>query len=330
MDLAKIRESIRQRPGMYFGTGGPGASVAMLFELVRGDAVDPIDGEIHSATVSVKTRSERPTITVEFIGFRSRPEEAKVLHPFSFVIGGSRSCRIESWNARRLTKTTYDARNRTRTSTVRCPPGSGVRITFVPSEEFSGIGHDQLCKMAAGLDDFSLLNAGTSVRLNSDLWPGEIAFYYPEGLVSWLLQNDCVRWQIAGGCLRFSCITDDLCVDGALRFLHAGVPQVRSFVNGLPTQGGAHCEGLGDALRALFPDARKGCRRVRFVTNPDTGESVELPHTFLGILSVKTRNPRFMGPTKDVLIGDEMREFVREAATATLREQWAALYPKRV
>jgi DNA gyrase/topoisomerase IV subunit B len=54
-----------------------------------------------------------------------------------------------------------------------------------------------------------------------------------------------------------------------------------------------------------------------------------LPHAFVAALHVQVFNPRFAAPTRDILIADEVREFVREVVLATLPAQWAELRSKR-
>ena len=91
----------------------------------------------------------------------------------------------------------------------------------------------------------------------------------------------------------------------------------------------AHLEGLGDALKRLFPDAKRGCREAPLITNPDTGAKVNVPHNFIGALHLRIANPKYRGPTKNVLIGEDVRKFVREAATKPLKRQWEQLRAQR-
>jgi hypothetical protein len=79
------------------------------------------------------------------------------------------------------------------------------------------------------------------------------------------------------------------------------------------------------ALKELFPDPSRGCRKTTFVTNPDTGGGVILPHPFIGAMHLRALNPTYYGPTRDVLFGDHFKEFVRVAATESLKRQWRKL-----
>ena len=110
--------------------------------------------------------------------------------------------------------------------------------------------------------------------------------------------------------LSFRRETKKMSVEGYLRIVHAGVPFAWNYVNFKPTQGGAHLEGFGAALRDVVPHSTHGCRELNFVTNPDTGAHIKVPHSFIGALHLRTSQPRFAGPTKDILMGDDVREFV--------------------
>lgn len=321
---------------MYFGTGGADAFPAILGNILTDNALVSEEGEKRLVTVVVKTRSARPSLAVRFTGFRLRePTEferrTRPVYPaFSFAICASTNCTIEVRSGGQFTRSIFDRRHRIRTITGTGGKRSSLRIHLAPFEEFTSIGHQQLCRMVSWLDDFALLHPGTATELVPDLWEAPVAHYYPDGLASWLFQNDHHRWPLQADCLRFSGKVNGMAVEGALRMLHAGVPHVKSFVNGWPSHGGAHHEGLGDALKELFPDPQRGCRTTKFITNPNSGAHVDLPHSFLGILKFSADEPRYEDPTKDVLIGDHFRTFVRKAVSATLREQWEALYPQRL
>ena len=117
-------------------------------------------------------------------------------------------------------------------------------------------------------------------------------------------------------------------LDGCMRFLHAGTPRIRSYVNFSPVQGGAHLEGVGKALRATFAHATRGCRPLMFITNSNTGARVRVPHSFIGVLHLQTEDARFEGPTKDILLGDDVREFTYSVVLPKLKE-WQARRPYR-
>jgi len=68
---------------------------------------------------------------------------------------------------------------------------------------------------------------------------------------------------------------------------------------------------------------------VIFMTNSDRRKFVRLPHAFVAALHVQMANPRFESPTRDILIADDVREFVRDTALSTLPAQWAALRARR-
>jgi len=177
-------------------------------------------------------------------------------------------------------------------------------------------------QIAGNLRDVSRLRPGLATSLRTEHAVGGMAYFYEKGLQSFLFEEDYARHPLHPGCLRFHGLTKQMEVEGCLRFVHAGLGSVRNWVNFRPTQGGSHLEGLGAALKDLFPETAQGCRSVRFITNPDTGAGVDLPHPFIGALHLRAEHARYLGPTKDILAGDDIREFVHRVASAQLAKQW--------
>jgi DNA gyrase/topoisomerase IV subunit B len=246
--------------------------------------------------------------------------------PFAFAVSASDRFAVASCDGTQTV--TLKVANGVRVSTTR-RAGRGrpfLKIRFVPAAaSFPPLSPQQLYSIAGLLRDHSLLRPGLATRLTADVLAHGLSYYYRDGLKNFLLEEDHCRWPLHEGCLSFASSTKEMSVEGHLRFLHAGVPIMHSYVNGHRTMGGAHLEGLGMALSKMFPDSRRGCRCLEFVTNPDTGAKVKVPHSFLGAMQIRIRAPHYYGPTKDVLMGDDVREFVASAATKTLCEQWRAL-----
>jgi len=203
-----------------------------------------------------------------------------------------------------------------------------LRITFSPaSDPFKTAGVDEYYKIIGWLRDLSMLRSGMKTRFTSDDMEGEMSGYYREGMKSWLMEADYARYSQHPGCLHFAATEKDMKVEGYLRFVHAGVPFVKNFVNHHPSQGGSHLEGLGRALKELFPDDTRGCRQSRFITNADTNEGVMIPRPFIGVMHVQVGEPRYYAPTHDILMMNEVAEFVYQAAAETLKKQWEAFNP---
>jgi DNA gyrase/topoisomerase IV subunit B len=203
-------------------------------------------------------------------------------------------------------------------------------VAFRPDPRIFGkASHDELYKIAGIARDFSLLCPGLTTSFEASLVNATITYHYEQGLRSLLFEEDYARWPLHSGCLSFAAAHKKFSVEAHLRFLHAGPAHVWSYVNCHPSQGGAHLEGLGAALSELFRDAAGGCREIPFVTNPDSNATVTLPHALIGAIKIEMIDPRYAGPTKDILIGREIREFVHHTAKTQLRNQWDRFTKKR-
>lgn len=336
--LFDLFTNIRLRPPMYFGTRGSAAIPVMtrfLIEEVLKSAPAKYCGPV---AVSITGEKRQQTISVEFDGLNSMRLSPAVLDSWldllvgnwtsqlAIVAGASNRFTLESWDGERWAR--LEIRDGFRVSTkvspaIRTPC---LRVTFQPRVPVFGyLSHEGSYNIAGYLRDLSLLRRGTATRFQADALDGELRYFYKHGLKSLLFEDDYTRFSLHRGCLSFKASTSDMSVEGHLRFLHSGVPRMRSYVNFDPAQGGAHLEGLGDALLELFPDPSLGCRITTFVTNPDTGASIQVPHAFIGAMHVRVAQPRFLAPTRDVLCSKGVREFVRMAAIDPLKRQWNAL-----
>lgn len=336
--LRDLAAGIRRKPAMYFGRSGSTAIPLMTRGLI--DAVLATAGKKYSGpiVVSVTGKGRRQAISVEFAALASPVFSPARLDRFlqsmttqpAYELGSaavaSRQFAMESCDGQRRALLEIQNGFQVATETTPSPLAPCLRVVFQPEPTvFDCLSHDGLYHLAGNLRDLSLLHPGLAVHFNAESLAGELRYFHQHGLKSLLFEDDHARWPLHPGCLSFKATAKDMRVEGHLRFLHAGLPFVRSYVNGHPTQGGAHLEGLGAALFELFPDPSLGCRRVPLITNPDTGAKIDLPHPFLAAMQVQLADPRYYGPTRDVLLGDEVREFVRCAASETLRKQWENL-----
>jgi hypothetical protein len=144
-------------------------------------------------------------------------------------------------------------------------PNSGPRrkSPFEPAwvgqaGEDSGRGRPRSKTLARPRNATEMLNPGLQTRLRVERTGAEAAHLYDKGLRSLLFEEDYARYPQHAGCLHFRGAIKGMKVEGALRLLHAGTPCVRTWVNYRATQGGAHLEGLGAALKDLFPDEKMG------------------------------------------------------------------------
>lgn len=325
--------AVRKRPAMYFGN----EPVPRIFH----DLLDAILGHAprhYPGPISVRV-TKQGVITIHFAGLVSpffKPAQLDswlnrlcpgkyFTWPILPVAALSEIFRVESSTARQKAILTMRHGQRVNTDTRSASGASFLKVTYKADATIVGrLSQEELYNFSGRLRDLSLLRAGLATQFHADVLPGEIRYCYKSGLESYLFEEDYFRFSQHPGVISFKRRGNGMAVECALRFLHAGVPHVRSYVNYQPTQGGAHLEGLGLALNDLFPDSKWGCREVTFVTNPDTGAKVVLPRCFIGIIHVQAP-ARFSGPTKDILIGDEIRAFVHESANDPLREQWERL-----
>jgi DNA gyrase/topoisomerase IV subunit B len=336
-----FKEAVRQKPGMYFGGVGPNILPGIVVEIFqRFLSEDPqYRGKID---VECSIRAGQQRICVTFHDFDSGDFAAPEINTWKktlnarhhvsmlyVVVAAASYFRLESSNGRELgSLTVTDKASRAHTSTRSA--GKYVRITIEPLHRLFGLlGHNAYYQLSGTLRDFALLRKGLQICLINRDPPSTIQYHYERGLESSLLEEDYCRWELHPDVLRFSKHKGPMRVEGCLRFVHAGIPRVRTYVNFRPTQGGTDLEGLGDVLQKIFPDSKLGCRELTFVTNPDTGASICVPRAFIGAMHLQYLNVRYAGPTRDVIMSPEVRAFVEEAASG-LKAQWDKLDAQRV
>jgi DNA gyrase/topoisomerase IV subunit B len=333
-----LKAAVRKRPAMYFGNGAPTVIPAIatgvldgLLELASADYKGPVKIELRRTSAGQQiTFFCAGLVNRELTGRNAvkwllslaehRPWE------FGWAAAASSTFGLTASDRRRTVRLRIVDGDRSSVSSRSAGTSPFLKISFQPhTKTFGHITQDEIFKIAGCIRDQAALHPGLFISLRDNASPGELGYYYPEGLRSLLFEADYQRHSFHLGTLSFRRRTKKMNVEGHLRLVHAGVPFVRSYVNFKPTQGGAHVEGLGDALRDLFPDSTRGCRELEFVTNPDTGARVKVPHSFIGALHLRSPKPQYGGPTRDILIGDDVREFVHKAASEALRRQWDAL-----
>jgi DNA gyrase/topoisomerase IV subunit B len=335
MESLSPQEHMRKRPGMYFGASGREGVPKLFLMLINGVLrLTPIDykGPIE---VSITRQADDDVMQVLFKGLTASWLPAA--HPETWVAGLAKPeafqlnlvpmagsvCVLECSDGKRKGSLRWSSGNpgKARVSASTNPPF--MRFRLRPDREiFHTAGHNQLYQMAGILRDFCLLRPGLAATFRSDVLGKEIRYFYKQGMKSYLMEADYQRFPLHPGYLGFQLADGDTKVECFLRFVHAGSAQVRSYVNFHPTQGGTHLEGLGMALKELCGPEARGCRDILFLTNPDTGKQLFLPWPFIGVLHFQTPEPRYRGPTKDILDNTEATDFVYRAAKTQLRGQW--------
>ncbi len=336
-----LSASVRRKPGMYFGGGGREAIPRMIEYAVTSILEHGADAWRGKLEVSVGNDTlQRITIRFDgllYAGFLPN-EQADWLGVITgrasgnwwleIIAGASVEFVIESSDGVKCRKMVIRDGEEIGDSVGEGDGTVYLGITFSPaSDPFKTAGVDEYYKIIGWLGDLSMLRAGMRTRFMADDLEGEASSYYRDGMKSHMMEADYARYSQHPGCLHFAAVEKDMVVEGYLRFVHAGVPSVKNFVNYYPTQGGSHLEGLAKALRELFPDDTRGCRQSRFITNPDINAGVVIPRPFIGVMHLQLKEPRYYAPTRDVLKTEGVADFVYRAAAETLKKQWAILNP---
>jgi DNA gyrase/topoisomerase IV subunit B len=326
---------------MYFGRSGPAAIPKILSWLVQG-LLDEYGLRRGSRVLINIGGGVRQEFNIEFFNLARKPLSAllpdpwlkmsgPLSQPLSFAVAASERC-VLSVAQRGMVKELVLAdrrKSKTRTLRKRGAPDFAVRLRL-HGPAFGQLRLGDFHRLAGILQEQAVLRPGLSILLSQHKPEMQCQWQYIEGLAGYLEELDHSRWPIHPGQIVVFAAEGGLKLELRLRFVHAGIPEVRNWVNFEPTQGGAHLEGFGDALQALFPEARTGCRVVNFVTNADSGASVKLPHPFIAALHLQMDAPKYEGPTRDILMDDGVRKFVREAICAVLPKQWEELKNRRV
>lgn len=335
--LLNLRNHLRARPGMYFGCAGIVAIPRLLTEVAlalsqRGIRPRPVSldicfqkGVIRLRLQGAGCRALSPANTTHWLDERTKDGAA-----IAQLIAASERCVVRvSTNRARWEFHISDQRGCWSRRLAGTGPSEISLEARLHRASFGRIDSQNFHRLAGSLRDLSILRPNLTTRLRITDPAVRFEWCYPEGMKSFLAEMDHSRWPLHPDCLYFVDEQEGIRVEAYLRFVHAGVPDVRSWVNFHPSHGGVHLEGLGKALTKLFPDADAGCRRVLFITNPDTGARVMLPHPFVALLHLQLRDPRFAGPTKDILLGDHVRDFVYQTAKVVLQKQWKELRARR-
>jgi DNA gyrase/topoisomerase IV subunit B len=358
INLSDFSEAVRKRPGMYFGCGSPRALVHMVLDFIRA----AIDSGPKSYSGPVIVSTDKKKISIDFPGLTDQIFSPTAFslwvsaeHPMFetrwvrlsdgrrksdhtattllFCLGASKNFEItESNSANASIVSLHKGKFREKHSSSRSKHNF-LRVSFTPDPNiFGSLDHDQIYEIAGGLRDLTLLRAGLTTVLQFKLRagkPSEIRYMHARGIESFTFEESGSRIPLFDGALKASGKRKGMQFECAIRFVHAGIPRIRTWVNFAPSQGGAHLEGLGKALSELFGNDYGGCRTHPLITNPDSGEKVLIPYSFIGALHFQTASPRFQGPTKDVLIGDEIKDFVYQSAKKQFAAKWPALRTKR-
>jgi DNA gyrase/topoisomerase IV subunit B len=350
-------DRVRERPGMYFGYRGSKAIPLMIMQVIH--AVLNRAQRNYHGLIEVSMTPEEQAITFQGLGTRvldvrkfarwiekvatrklivraqgGLPEEQsrqeRVYPDVMITALGSKIFTIRKASRTNLSRFTSRPGNLTVSSkATRSAREPFLRIEFQQDKAvFAEPRSEEIWRVAGALRDVSVLRPALTTRLR--LASGHcLQFYYERGIESALMEEDHQRWPIYDGILKAAGARGGLRFECCIRFVHAGVPRVKSWVNRLPTQGGSHVKGIGRALSELFPEYDKGCRTLPLMVDTDSKETIMLPRALVGMLHVETELARYKGPTKDVLDDGEVEAFIYKAAREQFQAQWVRLKGER-
>jgi len=206
--------------------------------------------------------------------------------------------------------------------------GTGTTIFFRPDAEiFETVDYDAL-QIRETLEVKTYLNRGLKIVFHDEK-EGETYEYVHEGGVAEYLEHIVESLQVhAIHEDVFTLEDDDLEGEGrleiSLQWTDAPKEQVRTFVNGIPTQdGGTHEQGLRSAIRSVVRSYMETHDLVPHrldVTADDTREGL------VAIVNLFHVDPQFQGQTKDKLNNPSVRSLVSGSVRREL-EQYLNAHP---
>ncbi|HHP7237228.1 DNA gyrase/topoisomerase IV subunit B [Longibacter sp.] len=352
-------EPVRKRPGMYIGgTGAPGLH-HLLWEIVD-NAVDEatngyasqIDVRLHADGRSITVKDDGRGIPVDMHPDKGVPALQVILTTLHAGGKFDGSNYITSGGLHGVGASVVNALSEEMVATVRRDQkeyeqrfqrgtpvtelevtkdrtrGTGTTIFFRPdSDIFETVDFNAL-QIRETLEVKTYLNRGLKIVFHDDQEGESYEFVHEGGVAEYLehivesLQVHPIHEDI------FTLEEDDLEGEGrleiSLQWTDAPKEQIRTFVNGIPTQdGGTHEQGLRSAIRSVirsYMDTHDLVPHRLDVTADDTREGL------VAIVNLFHVDPQFQGQTKDKLNNPSVRSLV----SGTLRrelEQYLNAHP---
>jgi DNA gyrase/topoisomerase IV subunit B len=352
-------EPVRKRPGMYIGgTGAPGLH-HLLWEIVD-NAVDEatngyatrIDVTLHADGQSVSVRDDGRGIPVDMHPEKGVPSLQLILTTLHAGGKFDGSNYITSGGLHGVGASVVNALSEEMVATVKrdgkeyqqqfqrgtpvtdlvttkeSTRGTGTTIFFRPDAEiFETVDYDAF-QIRETLEVKTYLNRGLKIVFHDEK-EGETYEYVHEGGVAEYLEHIVDSLQVhAIHEDVFTLEDDDLEGEGrleiSLQWTDAPKEQVRTFVNGIPTQdGGTHEQGLRSAIRSVVRSYMETHDLVPHrldVTADDTREGL------VAIVNLFHVDPQFQGQTKDKLNNPSVRSLVSGSVRREL-EQYLNAHP---
>jgi DNA gyrase subunit B/topoisomerase-4 subunit B len=346
-------EPVRKRPGMYIGgTGKPGLH-HLLWEIVD-NAVDEatngyasqIDVRLHKDGQSITVSDDGRGVPVDMHPDKGIPALQVILTTLHaggkfdgsnyITSGGLHGVGASVVNALseemvatvKRDKKEYEQRFQRGTPvtdltvTNESTRGTGTTIFFRPDADiFETVDFDAL-QIRETLEVKTYLNRGLKIVFHDEQEGESYEFVHEGGVAEYLehivesLQVHPIHEDV------FTLEEDDLEGEGrleiSLQWTDAPKEQIRTFVNGIPTQdGGTHEQGLRSAIRSVirsYMDTHDLVPHRLDVTADDTREGL------VAIVNLFHVDPQFQGQTKDKLNNPSVRSLVSGALRRELEQ----------
>ncbi len=346
-------EPVRKRPGMYIGgTGKPGLH-HLLWEIVD-NAVDEatngyasqIDVRLHKDGQSITVSDDGRGIPVDIHPDKGIPALQVILTTLHaggkfdgsnyITSGGLHGVGASVVNALseemvatvKRDKKEYEQRFQRGTPvtdltvTNDSTRGTGTKVFFRPDADiFETVDFDAL-QIRETLEVKTYLNRGLKIVFHDEKEGESYEFVHEGGVAEYLehivesLQVHPIHEDV------FTLEENDLEGEGrleiSLQWTDAPKEQIRTFVNGIPTQdGGTHEQGLRSAIRSVirsYMDTHDLVPHRLDVTADDTREGL------VAIVNLFHVDPQFQGQTKDKLNNPSVRSLVSGALRRELEQ----------
>ncbi len=343
-------EAVRKRPGMYIGDTDSGAGLhQLIFEAVDNSIDEALAGHCTTVTVELfvdgsaqvkdngrgiptdiheeENRSAAEVVmTVLHAGGKFDSKSYKIsggLHGVGISVVNALSISLQL-TIHRQGKIWYqeyaDSVPVKDLEAIGDTDDTGTAIRFTPSSEFfsrTEFDYDILFKR---LRELSFLNPGVNIRLIDHRLERDNTFANAGGLVSFVADLSAGKHALHPDTFYSTRdFSDSISVEVALLWTEAYTENILCYTNNIHQgDGGAHLMGLRSAITRTLNQfiARENLIRKKDIklTGDDMREGL------VGVVSVKTADPRFSSQTKEKLVNNEVRVAVDECVAQTLND----------
>ncbi len=345
-------EPVRKRPGMYIGSTGPDGLHHLIWEVVDNCLDEAMGGYAKNIDVSllpgnkVKATDDGRGIPVEIHPQTKRSALETVMTTLHAgakfggkayqVAGGlhgvgvSVVCALSKWMRAEVCRDGFRyfqeyQRGKVQAKVKKIGPcrGSGTSVIFEPDGEIFKETKFELKRVINHLRQQAYLTKAVRIKIADERGGAgealEYGFYFEGGLKSY------VKYLVKDSVLRhpnvFYCTgeKEGILVEAAFQYTDQVEGYEESFANNIFTQeGGTHLTGLRVALTRGFNDY---ARKNNFLKEKDENLSGEdIREGFVGVVSVKLKEPQFEGQTKAKLGNVEAKNAVEGVVSEGLAD----------